>query len=216
MYKRQVSTQVYQDPQTPETMTSMLRNVVTGGTAARQINVKNQAGEAILTAGKTGTTTNTYDVWFVGYTPYYVGAVWYGYDNNQTISTEEEENRTAMRLWNNVMNRVHASLAPVEFTHTGQSPVSPATPAPTQAPVKETVVICSESGMVATENCPSTREQSFVSGTQPTKKCTLHSEAASEPTPTQVPETPLITATPTPEVTPEEPTPCLLYTSFSR
>ena len=61
--------------------------------------------------------------------------------------------------------------------------------------------------MVATENCPSTREQSFVSGTQPTKKCTLHSEAASEPTPTQVPETPVITATPTPEVTPEEPTP---------
>lgn len=198
------SVQVYQDSNTPKTMTSMLRDVVTGGTAAGYINVKNQSGESILAAGKTGTTSNTYDVWFVGYTPYYVGAVWYGYDNNKIqITSANAESKTALRLWNVVMNRVHASLASVEFTHTGQSPVSPATPAPTPETVKEKVIICSDSGMVAGPNCPNTREQSFVSGTQPKKVCTFHTDSEIPSTPTPAPETPVITPSPTPEITPD-------------
>jgi penicillin-binding protein 1A len=94
-------------------MTSMLRDVVTGGTASKYGTVKNQAGKIIPTAGKTGTTNDYYDKWFVGYSPYYVGATWYGYNNPKSL--KKSEYNQALIIWNKVMNRIHAKLEVKDF-----------------------------------------------------------------------------------------------------
>ena len=62
-------------------MTMMLKNVVNEGTASL-IKLK----ETISTAGKTGTSSNNEDKWFIGYTPYYVCGVWTGYDTPKYMS----------------------------------------------------------------------------------------------------------------------------------
>lgn len=69
-------TVVYEDYRTAGLMTDLLQSVVTGGTGSGT-QVRNGSGVNIPTAGKTGTTTDTHDYWFCGYTPYYTCAVWY-------------------------------------------------------------------------------------------------------------------------------------------
>ena len=61
-------------------MTKMMNNVVNNGTAT-SISLRKK----VDVAGKTGTAGNDYDRWFVGFTPYYVGAVWYGYSYPKSI-----------------------------------------------------------------------------------------------------------------------------------
>ena len=58
-------------------------------------------------AGKTGTTQETYDRWFVGYTPYYVAACWVGYDNPTRLSYS---GNPAATMWKKVMSRIHEGL----------------------------------------------------------------------------------------------------------
>ena len=63
-------------------------------------------------AGKTGTTSDTYDRWFVGYTPYYVAAVWTGYDNPTTMYCS---GNPSAYMWKLVMARVHENLEYKDF-----------------------------------------------------------------------------------------------------
>jgi len=126
------STKLY-SKNSAEVMTSMLRDVVTQGTAAGHIDVRNANGEEMKACGKTGTTTNNYDRWFVGYTPYYAAAVWYGYDNNTYINSSEYY--CAVNLWDKVMDRIHANLPVVNYTHTTNSIAQATlTPQSTSAP----------------------------------------------------------------------------------
>ena len=209
------SVKVYQHSETVANMTSILQGVVREGTAAGYINIKNSDGQPIVACGKTGTTTNNYDVWFVGFTPYYAAAVWYGYDNNTYINAGE--NKSALNLWNTVMNRIHADLAPADFTHSSQgASITTPAPEPSSEPEKIAVSLCSESGMVATGNCPNSEIQYFIEGTEPTELCPIHAhpEDAVTPTPDATTSTPEPSATipvdpptPTPsstaEITPE-------------
>lgn len=64
------------------------------------------------TAGKTGTTSSNYDRWFVGFTPYYVAAVWTGYDNPTTLYCS---GNPAAKMWSLVMKRVHEGLEYQKF-----------------------------------------------------------------------------------------------------
>jgi penicillin-binding protein 1A len=93
-------------------MSDILEDVITNGTATGTVSIiTNADGEYIATAGKTGTTDANLDKWFCGYTPYYCGAVWYGYDNRlrQTlIPTIDKPN--ANRIWYYVMSRIHQDL----------------------------------------------------------------------------------------------------------
>ena len=86
-------------------MTRMLYNVVNGaeGTAKR-ITLRN----TIDVAGKTGTAGNDYDRWFVGYTPYYVGAAWYGYSYPKSIGSDVSNPST--RLFDLVMTKLHEDI----------------------------------------------------------------------------------------------------------
>ena len=92
-------------------ITDMLQAVVTEGTG------KNASIGAMPVAGKTGTTNNALDCWFVGYTPYYVGATYIGDDAGTSIPRRGVvgTSGTAARLWANVMGPIHENLTVAEF-----------------------------------------------------------------------------------------------------
>lgn len=83
-------------------MTKMLQNVITTGTA-RSITLDNK----VDVAGKTGTTQNDCDKWFVAYTPYCLCGVWYGYEYPQPISKRQKS--AYLEVWNDVMTELHTS-----------------------------------------------------------------------------------------------------------
>ena len=93
-------------PQNAYIMTSMLETVVKSGTGT----YANFSGQAI--AGKTGTTNRKRDSWFVGYTPYYTGAVWIGNDDNTPLW---DYSRMAANLWRSIMRDVHNDLEYKDF-----------------------------------------------------------------------------------------------------
>jgi penicillin-binding protein 1A len=172
---------VYQTAYSEQTaflMQDMMKGVTTGkeqtyphsGTAAAYVNEKTVG---MPVAGKTGTTSSNIDKWFVGYTPYYTAAVWYGYDNNGTepITLEKAEYNQAMIIWAAVMKKVHSGLAKKEFA------------APPAGIVQKK--ICIYSGKIATALCAqdprgnATRMEYFIKGTEPRDDdlCTVHVQA---------------------------------------
>ncbi|MTI54135.1 MAG: PBP1A family penicillin-binding protein [Geosporobacter ferrireducens] len=97
-------------PEVAYIITDMMRSVVSGGTGQR---AKLDQGNAnIPVAGKTGTTTDNYDAWFVGYTPYYVGAVWIGNDVQIELNSGSA---MSAQLWKTVMAQVHQGLPAKNF-----------------------------------------------------------------------------------------------------
>lgn len=87
---------------TSQIMTKILETVVVSGTGAKVTLEKK-----VDTAGKTGSTNSNKDLYFVGYTPYYVGACWFGYDQPKYISGATYPTNPAMLAWDKVMNRIH-------------------------------------------------------------------------------------------------------------
>ncbi len=85
--------------QTAYIMTQLLRRVVTSGTGG-QANLPS----GVFTAGKTGTTDDNKDKWFIGFTPNYVCGVWHGYDKNSVVSSHTSGSQVAFRM---VMNKIH-------------------------------------------------------------------------------------------------------------
>lgn len=93
-------------PATAYIMNDILKNVVTTGTGA------GAKISGMDTCGKTGTTDNSKDRWFVGYTPYYCGSVWFGYDIPKSISFG---GNPALVIWDNIMTKIHKDLPEKEF-----------------------------------------------------------------------------------------------------
>lgn len=112
-------------------------------------------------AGKTGTTSQNYDVWFSGYTPYYACTVWGGYDINTTM-----DNTTYHKtLWKSVMERIHKDLKVKEF----EVPDS-----------MKKVKVCQKSGKLATSACPDVSTLYFEKDAAPTSVCKTHVETFTE------------------------------------
>ncbi len=88
------------DMSTAYIMTHLLKNVVTSGTGQR-VKVLNRP-----VAGKTGTTNNLYDAWFLGYTPAYTTGVWVGLDQGGSMGKGETGSRTASPIWLDYMQQV--------------------------------------------------------------------------------------------------------------
>ena len=107
-------------------------------------------------AGKTGTTEDYNDLWFVGYTPYYTCAVWSGYDGNQKLP--DDARNFHKNLWRKVMSRIHQGMAYKDF----DQPAS-----------VEKVAVCADSGLLPMDGCP-VIEEYFDVGTIPTEYCELH------------------------------------------
>ncbi|MGE5473492.1 MAG: transglycosylase domain-containing protein [Ignavibacteriales bacterium] len=141
-------------------LTSMMKDVVQYGTGS------SAKLSAMPAAGKTGTTSNNYDRWFVGFTPYYVSAVWFGYDNDdgKKRSIPGSTNYSA-KIWKMVMEKSHKNLPVKDF-------VMP------NGIVSEN--ICIDSGMLAGDLCAHDprgsriRKEIFIEGTQPTEICSVH------------------------------------------
>lgn len=81
-------------------MTTMLKDVVRGGTAARA----NSLGRSDL-AGKTGTTNDSVDAWFAGYQPQLVGVAWLGFDQPKNMGGHETGSGLALPVWINYMQK---------------------------------------------------------------------------------------------------------------
>jgi membrane peptidoglycan carboxypeptidase len=135
-------------------MNRMLEGVVTEGTGTKaQIS-------GVSVAGKTGTTTNNCDRWFVGYTHYYSAAVWIGYDNPESINAS---GNPAVTLWQKVMSQLMEGKTNVELTTTNKSVV--------------TASYCTKSGMLATSICSEdgcAATGYFLEGDAPTSYCEVH------------------------------------------
>lgn len=136
-------------------MTSMLRSVVTEGTA-RSLE---RMGVTFPTAGKTGTTNDFKDAWFVGYTPDILALVWVGFDHGQSVQSTGSS--AALPIWADLVKAIPQHISGDWF----------------RAPpgvVKKTV--CSESGKLAVrDGCPQPREEVFLVDHVPTEICPLHS-----------------------------------------
>ena len=91
------------------------------------------------TMAKTGTTSDDYDRWFVGGTPYYVAAVWYGYDLNKTVSNVS--GNPSGKLFAEIMNRAHNGLPEKSFP---------------KSSLTTEKKYCTKTGLLAGENCSST------------------------------------------------------------
>ncbi len=89
-------------PSTAFIMTQMLREVVSSGTGGGA-----SVSGVSYTAGKTGTTSDNNDRWFVGYTPYYAAAIWYGYDTPKEIYAS---GNPCIPVFRNIMNDIHKTL----------------------------------------------------------------------------------------------------------
>jgi penicillin-binding protein 1A len=94
-------------PQTAYLITSILRDVVERGTGQRA------RGLGRPTAGKTGTTNETHDAWFAGFTPQTLAVVWVGFDNKRTLGRRETGGRVAAPIWKTIMEEATHDL-PVE------------------------------------------------------------------------------------------------------
>jgi penicillin-binding protein 1A len=90
-------------------MTSMLREVVLHGTAAAA------AKMPYPLAGKTGTTNDFTDAWFVGFSPSLTCGVWIGFDEKKSLGEKESGGHAALPIWMQFMNTVLAGKDPGEF-----------------------------------------------------------------------------------------------------
>jgi 1A family penicillin-binding protein len=152
------------DPMDAYQITSMLRAVVDYGTGY----VIRQYGVRGPVAGKTGTTNDGADVWFVGYTPTLVAGFWFGYDEPRPVSYDASGGRLAAPAW-------------AEFYKMGWN--EPQDSNAWQPPAGMTVTtIDARTGFRANEWCPIKKQEYFKPGTEPTVRCPYHTEPEEEDT----------------------------------
>jgi membrane carboxypeptidase/penicillin-binding protein len=140
-------------PDTTFLVANMMRSVLGEGTATGA----RAAGFTADAAGKTGTTNDLRDAWFIGFTPDLLCAVWVGLDSNQPIGLSGAQ--AALPIWTAFMKRAAAAHPSGSF------------PVPDDI---TTVEIDKQTGKLATPLCPAVIQESFLSGTEPREYCDLH------------------------------------------
>jgi penicillin-binding protein 1B len=134
-------------------VTELMRSVIDEGTG-REIRAR---GFKAAAAGKTGTTDDTRDAWFVGFVPDLLVVVWVGYDDNQKLGLTGSQ--AALLIWTRFMKAAVSGRDKPEF-----EPPSGITYAR----------IDPSTGKLATASCPTAREEVFITGTEPHQLCPLH------------------------------------------
>ncbi len=135
-------------------ITSMLQSTVTQGTASSLKDL----GIHFPAAGKTGTTNDFKDGWFVGYTPDLLALVWVGFDDGASLHMPASA--LTLPIWADLMNAIPQHISGASF-HVPPDVV--------------TETICKESGQIAlASGCPVTMEEYFLAGNRPLEHCTIH------------------------------------------
>jgi penicillin-binding protein 1A len=142
------------DPRDAFQMTSMLRGVVDGGTGS----VLREMGIDGAVAGKTGTTNDGADTWFVGYTPVLVAGFWFGYDTPRSLGGNASGARMAAPAW--------ARFYRDGWSERGRDWQPP--------PGLVAANIDPETGGLASEWCPTSNREWFRVGTEPRSRCRHH------------------------------------------
>jgi 1A family penicillin-binding protein len=155
VFDRPVDRQQLISPAVAFQMTSMLRDVIERGTGApaRALGVRGPV------AGKTGTTDDYRDAWFVGYSTSVVVGVWVGYDQPASIGREAYGARVALPIWADFMKRTARRLPAANF------------PVPPGIHGEE---LCSVSYLAPVEGCPIYTEYFKDGDTVPTELCPIH------------------------------------------
>lgn len=141
-------------PQVAYVITDMLEGVVSHGTGAG-VRARGVHGAV---AGKTGTSR---DAWFAGYTPNMVCVVWVGFDDGRQLGMTGSA--AALPIWADFVKQAVAFRPDLG---------GDAFPRPSGL---TTAKVCDETGLLATDMCPSAHEELFVGGTEPSATCQLHS-----------------------------------------
>jgi penicillin-binding protein 1A len=158
LWKTDARRDLVMDPQDAYMMTSMLRSVVDHGTA----HAVREWGARGPIAGKTGTTNDGADVWFVGYTPTIAAAFWFGHDQRVSLSGDMSGGSAAAPAW-------------AEFFINGwRERGDGAEWEPPPGMVSRQ--IDSYTGELASEWCPATQTEWFKPGMEPTEYCHEHLE----------------------------------------
>jgi penicillin-binding protein 1B len=140
-------------PATTFLVTNMMRSVLNEGTAA----TARSMGFTQDAAGKTGTTNDLRDAWFVGFTPDLLTVVWVGFDDNQPVGLSGA--RAALPIWTQFMKGALAGRGSVPF----------------EAPEGISFVdIDPDTGKLAAPGCPKVFREAFLAGTEPVQVCELH------------------------------------------
>jgi penicillin-binding protein 1A len=141
--------------QTAYIMVSQLQSVVDNGTgrAIRSMGFLRPAG------GKTGTSDNFCDNWFIGFTPQITTGVWIGFDDKTSIGKNQTGSVNALPIWTAIMKVAHDTLPLLDF------------------PIPEGIAfadICLKSGKLATDRCIDVRREVFKADDLPQETCPVH------------------------------------------
>jgi len=149
------------EPALAELMTNLMQDVILRGTGA---NVRAN-GFVRPAAGKTGTTNNYTDAWFVGYTPQIACGVWVGTDRNLSMGLGITGSRGAIPIWTPVMKALHRDLQVKSF----------------DSGCLEALEICPVSHKIANNYCPNPYREVFMPGAYP-HRCDVHTTGGSRDT----------------------------------
>ncbi len=145
-------------PTTAYIVTSMLQSVVNEGTAT----AIRRVGYTGPAAGKTGTTDDYTDNWFVGYTPEFTCGIWAGFDQRRPVFRGATGGVVCAPMWGEFMKAARPDSAAAD-----------------SFPVPDQIVslpVCELSGKLATPACPRVRYEVFALGTEPRRACPLHGQ----------------------------------------
>ena len=134
-------------------VTHMMRSVLNEGTGA----AARAMGFTLDAAGKSGTTNDLRDAWFVGFTPELLTVVWVGLDDNQPLGMSGAQ--AALPIWTSFMMKALAGHPNVGFEAPGGVSF---------------VEVDRDTGKLATPTCPRVTLEAFLSGTEPLANCELH------------------------------------------
>jgi penicillin-binding protein 1B len=157
---RQVEMKPVADPAICYVMDDMLKDVLNYGTGGKV----RTYGFRRAYAGKSGTTSNYRDAWFIGYSPRILSLVWIGFDDGHSIRLAGGD--ACVPIWAAHMNRIVGMVPDVDFRK------------PDDVVERQ---IDPQTGMLATPYCPATLTEVFASGTEPTELCNLHSMGEQNP-----------------------------------
>ena len=145
-------------PQIAAVMNSLLEGVITDGTGAAAASL----GRPL--AGKTGTTDDFTDAWFIGYTPDLVVGVWVGFDVKKSLGSRETGAQAALPIWKTFIEESFRDTPPLPFP---------------EPPGVVRTTVDRATGLLASEaaGCLEPIQETYLEGTEPTNECSISEHA---------------------------------------